>query len=55
MGLVFRDGGVYLYRSVRKGGRVTSEYVASGVDARLIAALEDMERDERRCDLNDST
>ena len=53
MGLVYRDGRPYLYRSVRRAGRVTSEYVASGIDARLIAALEDIERDERRCELEE--
>ena len=30
MGLVYRNGRPYLYRSVRRGGRVTSEYLASG-------------------------
>jgi hypothetical protein len=49
MALVYRDGRPYLYRSFRQGGRVTSEYVASGIDARLIAALEADERDNRRC------
>ena len=40
MVLVFRNGRPYLYRSVRRGGRVTSEYMGSGIDAQLIAALE---------------
>jgi hypothetical protein len=51
MGLVYRDGRPYLYRSVRRAGRVTSEYVASGIDAQPIAALEADDRDNRRCDL----
>ncbi len=40
MGLVYRNGRPYLYRSVRRDGRVTSEYVAGGEDAFLIGALE---------------
>jgi hypothetical protein len=51
MGLVCRDGRPYLYRSIRRAGQVTSEYVASGIDARLVAAIEADERDGRRCDL----
>src|SRR5262245_31403762 len=51
MALVYKNGRPYLYRSVRRGGRVTSECVGCGFDAQIIAALEDMERDERRCDL----
>ncbi len=40
MALVYRNGRPYLYRSVRRGGRVTSEYLGRGIDAQLIAALE---------------
>ena len=47
MGLVYRNGRPYLYRSVRRAGRVSSEYVGRGEDALLIAALETIERDER--------
>lgn len=50
MALVYRDGRPYLYRSIRRAGRVTSEYVASGIDAQLIAALEADEREGRRAD-----
>src|SRR5262245_56131522 len=50
MSLVHRNGRPYLYRSVRRDGRVTSEYVASGIDARLTAALEADERDGREFD-----
>jgi hypothetical protein len=40
MALVHRGGRPYLYKSVRRGGRVTSEYVASGESAVLISRLE---------------
>jgi hypothetical protein len=53
MGLIYRDGRPDLYRSVRRDGRVTSEYVASGIDAQLIAALEDNEREDRRSELEE--
>jgi hypothetical protein len=46
MALVHRNGRAYLYRSARRGGRVTSEYVGGGIGAQLIAALETIERDE---------
>jgi hypothetical protein len=51
MGLVYRNGRPYLYRSKRRGGRVTSEYLGRGEDALLIDALERIERDERDSDL----
>jgi hypothetical protein len=44
MALVYRNGRPYLYRSVRKGGRVTSEYQASGESALLIAAADRFDR-----------
>ena len=47
MGLVYRNGRPYLYRSVRRGGKVTSEYVASGEAALLIHRMETVERDKR--------
>ncbi len=50
MALVYRNGRPYLYRSVRRGGRVTSEYLGRGIDAQLIAALEADERDWKRFD-----
>ena len=50
MALVYRNGRPYLYRSVRRGRRVTSEYVGRGIDAQLIAALEADERDWIRFD-----
>ncbi|CAN5676813.1 hypothetical protein BH23PLA1_BH23PLA1_36180 [soil metagenome] len=47
MAIVYRNGFPYLYRSKRKGRRVTSEYVASGESALLIDQMEKIERDER--------
>jgi hypothetical protein len=46
MGLIHRDGRPYLYKSIRKNGRVTSEYRASGAAAVLIDRMEAIERDE---------
>ena len=51
MSLVYRDGRPYFYQSVRRAGRVTSQYVASGINAQLIAAIEADGRDWRRFDL----
>ena len=51
MGLVYRNGRPYLYRSIRRNGRLTSQYLAGGEDAFLIDRLERMERDERDADL----
>jgi hypothetical protein len=45
MALVYRDGRPYLYRTVRKDGRVTSEFRASGEAALLIDRIEAIERD----------
>ena len=50
MAVVYRNGRAYLYKSVRRGGRVTSEYVAGGIDAQLIAALETDEQEWKRLD-----
>jgi hypothetical protein len=47
MALIYRNGRPYLYRSVRRGGRVTTEYRASGEVALLIARMETIERDEQ--------
>ncbi len=44
MALVYRDGRPYLYRSVRRGGKVTSEYRGSGLDIVLIDRLEAIDR-----------
>ena len=49
--MIYRNGRPYLYRSVRKGGRVTSEYRGSGETARLIGAWDAMDaidRDDER-------
>jgi hypothetical protein len=50
MGLVYRNGRHYLYRSVRRNGRVTSEYLAGGEDAFLIHALEKDDRERQSFD-----
>jgi hypothetical protein len=47
MGLVRRGGKVYLYQSVRLGGRVTSRYVSRGQYAELMAEAERAERSYR--------
>ena len=47
MAIVFRNGRPYLYRSIREGGRVKSQYLGRGEDALLIDALEAIERDEK--------
>jgi hypothetical protein len=44
--LIYRGGRPYLYKTIRKGGRVTSEYRASGAAAVLIDRMEAIERDE---------
>jgi hypothetical protein len=50
MALIYRDGRPYLYRSLRREGRVTSQYGGSGETALLIAAWETIERDSRDLD-----
>src|SRR4051794_34708549 len=47
MALVYRNGHPYLYRSVRKGGRVTSEYRGSGETALIITLFDESEREEK--------
>ena len=47
MAIVYRNGRPYLYRSIRRGGRVASQYLGRGEDALLIDALETIERDEK--------
>jgi hypothetical protein len=54
MGLVYRNGRPYLYRSVRRNGRVTSEYLAGGEDAFLIHALESDGRERQSFDRQES-
>jgi hypothetical protein len=50
MALVYRDGRPYYYKSVRRRGRVTSEYQGAGEAAVLMARLDaaDRRRDEDR-------
>src|SRR5262245_48324919 len=45
MHLVYRNGRPYLYRSVRRNGRVTSEYIISGEPAVSLARRYAQERD----------
>ena len=47
MAVIHRNGRTYIYRSVRRGGKVTSEYGGSGECARLIGQMEAIERDGR--------
>ena len=47
MALVYRGGRPYFNKSVRRGGRVTSEYVASGESAVLISQMETIDADEQ--------
>ena len=42
------DGRVYLYRCVRRDGRVVREYVASGAAALILAAEDEREREQAR-------
>jgi hypothetical protein len=49
MALARRNGRTYIYRSVRRKGRVASEYGGSGIDAFLIGRMEAIDRDERDC------
>jgi hypothetical protein len=47
MALVSRNGRSYFYRSIRRGGRVTSEYLGSGELAACRALCELEERESR--------
>src|SRR5437899_3277795 len=47
MALIYRNGRPYLYRSIRRGEQVTSEYVASGESATFFALLDAGRREER--------
>lgn len=46
MATVYRNGRAYSYRSVRRGGRVTSEYRGSGDAALFMELLDTADRDE---------
>jgi hypothetical protein len=47
MAIVYRNGRPYLYKSVRRGSHVTSEYLGSGEDALLIDAIEGFDREDK--------
>ena len=47
MAIVFRGGKAYAYRSIRRNGRVTSEYRGSGDVVAFIALFDAEDRDER--------
>ena len=47
MATVFRNGRAYRYKSVRRDGRVTSEYRGSGPFATLAALLDEEDQRER--------
>jgi hypothetical protein len=50
MALVYRNGRPYLYQSIRRNCRVTSQYLAGGEDAFLINALQMDDRDRHSFD-----
>lgn len=50
MAIVYRNGRPYLYRSKRRNGRVTSEYVGSGETAFLIGSMGRIEAVEREAE-----
>ena len=47
MATIYRNGRAYRYKSIRRDGRVTSEYGGSGEFAALMAEIDAHERDER--------
>ena len=50
MALVYRNGKPRLQRSIRRDGRVTTEYLASGEDALLISKIDALERSRQEAD-----
>jgi hypothetical protein len=53
MALVHRNGRPYVYRSVRRDGRVTSKYEACGKSAALIDAIDEYKKSLRDCERAD--
>lgn len=50
MGWETRGNGRYYYRKVRRGGRVTSEYIGGGYMAEALAGLDEFARQQRELD-----
>jgi hypothetical protein len=50
MGLERRGDRVYYYRKVRRGDRVVSGYMGSGTNARLMARLDEVDRERSRAE-----
>jgi hypothetical protein len=50
MAVVHRNGRAYIYRSIRRASKVTSEYGGSGETAWLIGRMEAIDRDKREFD-----
>ncbi|MCA1686965.1 MAG: hypothetical protein LC745_13540 [Planctomycetia bacterium] len=50
MGWKWVNGHPYYYKSVREGGRVRSQYYGGGLTGKLIAEMENIEREEREAD-----
>lgn len=50
MGWETRGNGRYYYRKVRRGGRVTSEYIGGGYVAQALAGLDELDRGQRELD-----
>lgn len=50
MGWKWINGHRYYYKSVREGGRVRSQYFGGGLTAKLIAGMDDIDREDRKAD-----
>lgn len=48
MGWETRGNGTYYYRKVRRGGRVTSEYIGGGYLAEALAGIDELDGLERQ-------
>ena len=50
MGWETRGNGRYYYRKVRRGGRVTSEYIGAGYLAEALAGIDELDHLKRESD-----